>query len=926
AVDLDSNSQDDEGYRVEITSSNLIVITSDFGYRSDLATKPIRLASFNSQTGASIGSVHFEWTTESELGNVGFRIFAKTNDVWSSITDDLLPAVGDSTKLQSYQYDAQNLSAAQAFILIDVDLLGNQVLHGPFTLGQVHGTVEIAEKLASAISFNENGQLEVEQNKARSDVDHDARAKRKQREEDEFKRRLEQLMKPLSFNENAPTKHVSRTAMFSTLNLAAWLMNALVPSAHAATEFNIADFGVDKTGVYEVSANQLAASGVNIQGVASDNLQLRLKGEAVALDILDGGDGTFDSGDTMRFIGQGIETLYTHTNLYKLSLNQGGAAERVRHVQAGIPSGPSAPYYMARTVYNPQNTYALTSPSGDPWYAHRLLAYQSSKQKNIRLNVSHAVRANVSPILEVKLWGASDLPGDALQDPDHHVEILVNGGKTHDLRFDGVTAQVVNKHINNNLNNALDVTVKVPGDSGYIFDLVHIDSVSLDYPRAFVADGQQLNFKSSWPKFRAGGFDSTEVNVYAELEDGKTVMLDDALSGGNCTALTPNCEAMFGGLSGTNQYYLASSQGAYLPVINIPHLNQNITRYVKALVISHPDFIGLNDRALEQYVAKLSSEMGSAELIDVRSIYAEYSGGIVDANAIQQYISDANLRGTEQVLLVGGDTYDYHNYLGATAVSLIPSLYEHTSEIVRYSPVDPAYGDVDGDNVPDVVVARLPVQTAKQLRQLLNKREAYINRSYKGKAVFAADIRDEVEQYDYKRESNLAIARHFKGWNISRAYIDDLGAEQAKAAISKNINNGTSLVVYTGHSSKDRLSFHDLFDGDDAAQLSNHGQPTIVTQWGCWNNYNIEPTEISMADQFLLNGEQGAVAIIGASTLTNALTEKLLAELFYAEMANGKSIGRALLDAKRTLAVENPDAKDLLLGVSLMGFPELVAE
>lgn len=73
------------------------------------------------------------------------------------------------------------------------------------------------------------------------------------------------------------------------------------------------------------------------------------------------------------------------------------------------------------------------------------------------------------------------------------------------------------------------------------------------------------------------------------------------------------------------------------------------------------------------------------------------------------------------------------------------------------------------------MVARLPVQTAQQLRDLLAKRDAYLNRSYKGTAVFAADIRDDVEQYDYKKESDYAIETWFPDWQVTRAYIDDIG-------------------------------------------------------------------------------------------------------------------------------------------------------
>jgi len=44
-------------------------------------------------------------------------------------------------------------------------------------------------------------------------------------------------------------------------------------------------------------------------------------------------------------------------------------------------------------------------------------------------------------------------------------------------------------------------------------------------------------------------------------------------------------------------------------------------------------------------------------------------------------------------LLVGGDTYDYRNYLGKNSISFIPSLYVTTSDIAKFVPVTQLYTD-----------------------------------------------------------------------------------------------------------------------------------------------------------------------------------------------------------------------------------------
>jgi hypothetical protein len=210
----------------------------------------------------------------------------------------------------------------------------------------------------------------------------------------------------------------------------------------------------------------------------------------------------------------------------------------------------------------------------------------------------------------------------------------------------------------------------------------------------------------------------------------------------------------------------------------------------------------------------------------------------------------------------------------------------------------------------------------------INKRSAYMTNNYNGRALFAADETSELDQYDFGADTDDIIANYFQApqWSVTKAYLDDMTAVAANQLVSDQINAGTALVSYSGHSSTDQLSFQGLFDGADAAGLNNAGSPTIITQWGCWNTYNVNPEAESMSHQFLLAGEQGAAAVLGSSVVAKAGAEKVLADLFYAELTQGKNLGEALLAAKQTYAANNGQDLDILLGVTEMGFPQLVVQ
>ena len=344
------------------------------------------------------------------------------------------------------------------------------------------------------------------------------------------------------------------------------------------------------------------------------------------------------------------------------------------------------------------------------------------------------------------------------------------------------------------------------------------------------------------------------------------------------------------------------------------------------MIITHPDFIaeaGEQDQ-LARLVTSLEEQFSSVALVDVEQIYAQFANHIFDPTAIRDYIefSRDNL-GTQMVLLVGGDIYDYRNFENEDARSFIPSLYVATDDLIRFAPVDPKYVDFNDDNVPDLPIGRLPVRTMQELKVLIDKREDYLTRSYQNTAVFAADGFSDLEQYSFTQDAELVRQDYFSDWNVTSAYVDSIGVRGARQTITSSINSGVSLTSFFGHSSISQWSFDGLFNGFDVVNLQNQGRPTVVTQWGCWNTYHVNPNEDSMGHRFMMEGDRGAVAVMGATTLTSAHNERLLADLVFQRMSQGMPLGTAITEAKAEFALSRPDALDVLLGWTLLGMPEL---
>jgi hypothetical protein len=313
-------------------------------------------------------------------------------------------------------------------------------------------------------------------------------------------------------------------------------------------------------------------------------------------------------------------------------------------------------------------------------------------------------------------------------------------------------------------------------------------------------------------------------------------------------------------------------------------------------------------------------------VVDVNDLYAKYTYGIFDPSAIKQYITYAakNL-GVKYLLLVGGDTYDYRNYLGKNSISFIPSLYTATGPQTYFVPADPLYADVNGDVLPDLAIGRFPVRSSAQLTLMINKTLAYSNKSYGQTAFFASDLNDGI--VSFKDISNSLATSLPAGWTVQNANMDDVGLATARTQLLAAMNAGTAMVTFTGHSAPIEWSFSDLFDNNYAAGLTNAGKPFVVVQWGCWNTYVVDPVNNYLVQGLLFSGDKGAAAVLGATTVVNASSEQQLGGLLTPRMAiAGMPIGQALQEAKSELAKTHPEMMDVLLGWTLMGDPAMVIQ
>ena len=389
--------------------------------------------------------------------------------------------------------------------------------------------------------------------------------------------------------------------------------------------------------------------------------------------------------------------------------------------------------------------------------------------------------------------------------------------------------------------------------------------------------------------------------------------------------------------TGTGTYYLSGADTALVPLVEyLPARDDIRSGDAQYLIIAHGVFInGELDRLVNHRLTDYS-----VKVVDVAQIYSQFGNNRPDPEAIHDYIRfAADQLGTEMVLLVGGDSYDYKGYVG-NSVSYIPTIYKPVDGgtlVINHAPVDALYGDLDGDNVPDIPIGRLPLREAAELPVVVDKIIAYDTREKVAGAVFAADMQDVANAYSFTEAADELIASLPTSWQASTTtvYADDytttgsVNLGDARDALVDQINQGIALTAFIGHSSLRKWSNASpaLLDTQDVAGLLNDGTPTVVTQWGCWNTYYVSPAGNTLGQIMLVDGAHGAAAALGSSTLTRADAEKNLGKMVYNELFTpGISLGEAVINAKQQYAALDASALDVLIGWQILGDPALVIQ
>jgi hypothetical protein len=355
-----------------------------------------------------------------------------------------------------------------------------------------------------------------------------------------------------------------------------------------------------------------------------------------------------------------------------------------------------------------------------------------------------------------------------------------------------------------------------------------------------------------------------------------------------------------------------------------------------ALPPANTDYLFITHSNFVDAVALLAAHRATVDGLHVftarvEDIYAAY-GGLEPDEAIKQYISAAYYQASppalDYVLLVGDGVRDTQNHsLGlGTNQNFIPP-YLILDPWGNKVASDNRFVTVDGsDNLADVFIGRLPVNTVAEATTVVEKILSYETDPpqwpWNQRVLFFAGNEGERQVEKYHQHSDEVYHDHLRDpftgrqvyfctsntsdCNQPHLYTSITAAHDATMAA---LNGGGLLASYVGHSSihqwaVDPVTLAPMFHLDDVAGLHNGGALPVVLEMTCYTSDFSDPTGNTLDEALLRQAGGGAVATWGTTTMADNLGHiTLYQEFFDAVFQDGTTkLGQATEAAKTHLS------------------------
>jgi hypothetical protein len=694
---------------------------------------------------------------------------------------------------------------------------------------------------------------------------------------------------------------------------------------------------VRDAGVWSVSHSDLLAAGVDASGAASTSISLLAGGAELPRRVLDGGDGTFDSGDRVEFYGVGVPFDVDYdANVYRVAFGESPGLDHA--TRDATPAGGAVPPAFLHTErFEINETLFTTAADDDGDYLSwaRVVAPSSGSPPTTR---DFPDTGAGEPADLIELPGLDPMAADVtvrarlyrLGGSSHTTNLQLNGADLLDVHAwtgNGFTHDVTTAA--SNLLPSNTVTLELSGPS---FNQVLLNWIEIEYPRTYVAEDDELIFTSALAApvaHQVTGFTGADIVVYDVTDPAAPVRLTGVQIGGGSGDYSVSFTDTLGG----NRTFVARA-GTALPgplLADDPSDLQNPANGADLIVVAYREFL---DELAPLVLARQDQGLRVA-LVDLEDVFDEFSFSRHDPQAIRDFVSAAystwQAPAPAYLLLVGNATLDPKQQLSGSVPPLMPS-GTFLAPSLGLAATDNFFVTVAGaDPLADLYVGRIPAQTEQEVQDAVARILAYEEIDpdlLNGAILLAAD--DDSADFETIQEDMDTLFISSTRIPVERAYLRLLGTGGTRQQILNTLNAGALMGSFLGHGNVHNWAAENVFvDSVDIPSLTNADRPVFLATMNCINGFHAgprEPNVSSLAEQVLLAPGGGAAAVWSPSALASLVDyEDMSTVLFRLLLVDRvQTLGAATTIAKIEAFTDLGTSSVNLEEMTLFGDPTLV--
>ncbi len=703
---------------------------------------------------------------------------------------------------------------------------------------------------------------------------------------------------------------------------------------------NYYEIYLKQKGVYRISYDQLVSSGILLNQVPLNKLELINEGSQVPILITDSNNnGIFDSGDYFEFVGYPPKptpycnlNIYNNDNVYFFSVQADSSGLRYTE-KDGYPKKWDYTYQTSYEIlhFEKDSLFENLGYAGDDkrdfWFWDNAYGNNGSSLHDFEGRFDALTEMDPdSTHVNVKV-GLQGLTVNNTCTYDHNAYISLTDQPIGNIRWDGQNNIVFNKTIKVS-NDSIHIyptgnllQVKVTGDACPVInsDEIAINWFELGYWKDNRADTNHFEFSNPpningqikfwiWRWLR----DSLKIfipqtgelikNVYIPKDQYNSIMFVDSVF--------------------SSRDYFCVGYDYFLTPDSITDCVKSDLRSTSNgadyIIIAHPDFKSV----AEQLASFRQSNFPDTSIVNprikivyVNQIYNEFSNGLLDPNSLRDFVGYAfqnwQKPSPAYVVLLGDMSHDYRHLLSASRPSFVPSIpfYSYT---LGESISDNLIAAVLSDSIhPDLAIGRLSCESVSEGNILVNKLMNYPQdntKAWKQNVLLVSSglsLQDEISFG--LNEASMQLKDSYltpNGINSTEimTYPDQpeyLQYQGSGPEIRNAINQGAALVNYYGHGGGYQWDL--TFLNDDISMLNNGGKLPLILSVTCYTA-DFDNLDV-FGEQFNKAEGKGSIGFFGNVGLTYWNIGSYIDDQIFSQIFNKRNFisGKVFQFAKNTL-------------------------